>query len=136
MEFKNWQVMLQLYRALIRLDLEYCLQFWLPDYQKDVETLERGQKSSLERSRGGGQQPGMELEQRSAARNGVGVAVSGLEQSRGGGQQPGTEQGQRSAASYGAGAAVSGLEQSKGGGQQPRMELEQRSAARNGAGAA
>ena len=43
-EFKNWQVMLQLYRTLVRPHLEYSVQFWSPHYQKDVETLERVQK--------------------------------------------------------------------------------------------
>ena len=43
-EFKNWQVMLQLYRTLVRLHLEYSVQFWSPHYQKDVEALERVQK--------------------------------------------------------------------------------------------
>ena len=43
-EFKNWQVMLQLYRTLVRPHLEYSVQFWSPHYQKDVEVLERVQK--------------------------------------------------------------------------------------------
>jgi len=43
-EYKNWQVMLQLYRTLVRTHLEYCVQFWSPHYQKDVDTLERVQK--------------------------------------------------------------------------------------------
>ena len=43
-EYKNLQVMLQLYRTLVRPHLEYCVQFWLPHYQKDVDALERVQK--------------------------------------------------------------------------------------------
>ena len=43
-KFKNWQVMLQLYRTLVRPYLEYSVQFWSPHYQKDVEALERVQK--------------------------------------------------------------------------------------------
>ena len=40
-EFKNWQVMLQLYRTLVRPHLEYRVQIGAPHYQKDVEALER-----------------------------------------------------------------------------------------------
>ena len=43
-QFKNWQVMLQLYRTLVRLHVEYSVQFWSPHYQKDVEALEMAQK--------------------------------------------------------------------------------------------
>ena len=43
-EFKNWQVMLQLYRTLVRPHLEYSVQFWSPHYQKNVEALEMVQK--------------------------------------------------------------------------------------------
>ena len=43
-EFKNWKVMLQLYRTLVRPHLEYSVQFCSPYYQKDVEALERVQK--------------------------------------------------------------------------------------------
>jgi len=40
-EFKNWQVMLQLSRTLIRPHLEYSVQFWSPHYQKDLETIQK-----------------------------------------------------------------------------------------------
>ena len=43
-EFKNWQVMLHVYRTLVRPHLEYSVQFWSPYYQKDVEALERVKK--------------------------------------------------------------------------------------------
>ena len=36
-EYKIWSLMMQLYRTLVRPRLEYCVQFWSPHYQKDVE---------------------------------------------------------------------------------------------------
>ena len=43
-EYKSQDVMLQLYKTLVRPYLEYCVQFWSPHYRKDVEALERVQK--------------------------------------------------------------------------------------------
>eukprot|EP00061_Rhincodon_typus_P013614 g40098.t1 len=43
-EYKSQKVMLQLYKTLVRLHSEYCTQFWLSHYRKDVEALERVQK--------------------------------------------------------------------------------------------
>ena len=43
-EYKSCHLMLQLYRTLVRLHLEYCVQFWSPYYRKDVESLERVQR--------------------------------------------------------------------------------------------
>eukprot|EP00061_Rhincodon_typus_P007698 g29660.t1 len=43
-EYKNQDVMLQLYKTLFKLHLEYCIQFWSPHYRKDVEALQRVQK--------------------------------------------------------------------------------------------
>lgn len=38
-EFKGQVVMLQLYKTLVRLNLEFCVLFWSPIDWKDVETL-------------------------------------------------------------------------------------------------
>ena len=39
-EYRNSDVSLQLYRALMRPHLEYCAQFWSPYLRKDVLALE------------------------------------------------------------------------------------------------
>eukprot|EP00061_Rhincodon_typus_P015858 g43775.t1 len=43
-ENKSWEVMLQLYRTLVRPLLEYCVRFCSPCYRKDVVKFERVQK--------------------------------------------------------------------------------------------
>ena len=40
MEFKNSEIMLQLYKVLVRPHLEYCVQFWSSHLRKDILALE------------------------------------------------------------------------------------------------
>ncbi len=43
-KYKTPEVMLSLFNSMVRPHLEYAVQFWSPNYRKDIESLERIQR--------------------------------------------------------------------------------------------
>jgi len=49
---RSREVIMPVYLALVRLHLEYCVQFWAPHYKKDIELLDKGNEAGEQVLRG------------------------------------------------------------------------------------